>query len=276
MALHQTRATKGLNTVDPVWTRIRTEAEDIVRREPELASLIYENILHHDTLEIAVAHRVSQRLEHADVSSDLIRQAFSEAIEDQPSLGEDFRADIVATIDRDPATTRFIEPVLYYKGFHAIQTHRLAHWLLGKGRKDFALYLQSRSSASFQCDINPAARIGRGIFLDHATGLVVGETAVIDDNVSILHDVTLGGTGKEHEDRHPKIRQGVMIGAGAKILGNIEIGHCARIAAGSVVIKPVPNNVTVAGVPAKVVGEAGCSEPSRTMDQMLRGIELDG
>ena len=275
MALHQTRA-KGLETVDPVWTRIRDEAEDIVRREPELASFIYENILHHDALETAVAHRVSQRLEHSDVSSDLIRQAFSDAIEDRPSLGDDFRADIVATIDRDPATTRLIEPVLYYKGFHAIQTHRLAHWLLGKGRKDFALYLQSRSSAAFQCDINPAAKIGRGIFLDHATGLVVGETAVIDDNVSILHDVTLGGTGKEHEDRHPKIRQGVMIGAGAKILGNIEIGRCARIAAGSVVIKPVPNNVTVAGVPAKVVGEAGCSEPSRTMDQMLSGLMLDG
>lgn len=275
MALHQTRA-KGLDTVDPVWTRIRTEAEDIVRREPELASFIYENILHHDTLETAVAHRVSQRLEHSDVSSDLIRQAFSDAIEDQPSLGEDFRADIVATIDRDPAASRLIEPVLYFKGFHAIQTHRLAHWLLKKGRKDFALYLQSRSSAAFQCDINPAAKIGRGIFLDHATGLVVGETAAIDDNVSILHGVTLGGTGKENEDRHPKIRQGVMIGAGAKILGNIEIGRCARIAAGSVVIKPVPNNVTVAGVPAKVVGEAGCSEPSRTMDQMLSGIMLDG
>ena len=191
-------------------------------------------------------------------------------------LGEIFRADIVATFDRDPATTRFIEPVLYYKGFHAIQTHRLAHWMLGKGRKDFALYLQSRSSAVFQCDINPAAKIGRGIFLDHATGLVVGETAVIEDDVSILHDVTLGGTGKEHEDRHPKIRHGVMIGAGAKILGNIEIGHCARIAAGSVVIKAVPNNVTVAGVPAKVVGEAGCPEPSRVMDQMLYGVMLDG
>lgn len=276
MAQSKARPANALDRVDPVWTRIRTEAEDIVRREPELASFIYENILHHDALETAVAHRVSQRLEHADVSSDLIRQAFSDAIEDQPSLGDDFRADIVATIDRDPATTRLIEPVLYYKGFHAIQTHRLAHWLLGKGRKDFALYLQSRSSAAFQCDINPAATIGRGIFLDHATGLVVGETAVIDDNVSILHGVTLGGTGKEHEDRHPKIRQGVMIGAGAKILGNIEIGHCARIAAGSVVIKPVPNNVTVAGVPAKVVGEAGCSEPSRTMDQMLSGIMLDG
>lgn len=276
MAHQQTRPANHLAKLDPVWTRIRQEAEDIVRREPELASFLYENILHRDSLETAVAHRVSQRLDHADVSSDLIRQAFREALDDQPSLGEAFRADIVATLDRDPATTRFIEPVLYYKGFHAVQTHRLAHWLLSKGRKDFALYLQSRSSAAFQCDINPGAKIGRGIFLDHATGLVVGETAVIDDDVSILHDVTLGGTGKEHEDRHPKIRRGVMIGAGAKILGNIEVGHCARIAAGSVVIKPVPHNTTVAGVPAKVVGEAGCSEPSRVMDQMLSGIALDG
>jgi serine O-acetyltransferase len=276
MAHHQARPANKLAKVDPVWNRVRQEAEEIARREPELASFLYENVLHRDSLETAVAHRVSQRLDHADVSSDLIRQAFRDALDDQPSLGEAFRADIVATMDRDPATTRFIEPVLYYKGFHAIQTHRLAHWLLSKGRKDFALYLQSRSSAAFQCDINPAAKIGRGIFLDHATGLVVGETAVIDDDVSILHDVTLGGTGKEHEDRHPKIRRGVMIGAGAKILGNIEIGHCARIAAGSVVIKPVPHNTTVAGVPAKVVGEAGCPEPSRAMDQMFPGILLDG
>jgi serine O-acetyltransferase len=171
--------------------------------------------------------------------------------------------------DRDPATSRFIDPLLYFKGFHAIQAHRLAHWLHNNGRKDFAFYLQSRSSSVFQTDINPAAKIGRGIFLDHATGFVVGETALIEDDVSILHGVTLGGTGKENEDRHPKIRHGVLIGAGAKILGNIEIGHCARIAAGSVVVKPVPHNVTVAGVPAKVVGEAGCAEPSRTMDQML-------
>ena len=276
MAHYQTKPGKALDKVDPVWARICDEAEEITRREPELATFIYENILHHDSLEAAIIHRVSQRLAHADVSGDMIRQAYSEALEDQPALGDAFRADIVATVDRDPATVRLIEPVLYYKGFHALQTHRLAHWLLGKGRRDFALYLQSRSSAAFQCDINPAARIGRGIFLDHATGLVVGETAVIDDDVSILHGVTLGGTGKEHEDRHPKIRHGVMIGAGAKILGNIEVGHCARIAAGSVVIKPVPNNVTVAGVPAKVVGEAGCPEPSRAMDQMLYGVMLDG
>src|SRR5512146_3141183 len=274
MAQFQTRPARGLDKVDPVWARIRNEAEDIARREPELATFIYENILHHDTLEAAIGHGVSQRLDHADVSADMIRQAYDDALEAQPALGETFRADIVATVDRDPATSRFIEPVLYYKGFHAIQTHRLAHWLFGKGRKDFALYLQSRSSAVFQCDINPAARIGRGIFLDHATGLVVGETAEIDDDCSILHDVTLGGTGKEHEDRHPKIRRGVMIGAGAKILGNIEVGHCARVAAGSVVIKPVPHNTTVAGVPAKIVGEAGCAEPSRTMDQMLGAIGL--
>lgn len=276
MAQFQPRPAGGLDKVDPVWARVRHEAEAIARGEPELATFIYETVLHQNSLEAAVIHRVSQRLDHADVSGDLIRQAFTDAIADDPAIGDAFRADIVATVDRDPATTRFIEPVLYYKGFHAIQAHRLAHWVLAKGRKDFALYLQSRASAVFQCDINPAARIGRGIFLDHATGLVVGETAVVDDDVSILHDVTLGGTGKEHEDRHPKIRRGVMIGAGAKILGNIEVGHCARIAAGSVVVKPVPNNVTVAGVPAKVVGEAGCPEPSRAMDQMLYGIMLDG
>jgi serine O-acetyltransferase len=267
MAQHQVRPV--LDKVDPVWGRIRHEAEDVVKREPEFATFIYSTVLHHDTLEAAIVHRIAERLDHAAVSGQLIRQAYSDALEDVPSLGEIFRADLMATADRDPATHRLIEPVLYYKGFHAIQTHRLAHWLWQKNRRDFALYLQSRSSVVFQCDIHPAAKIGRGIFLDHATGLVVGETAEIGDDVSMLHDVTLGGTGKEWEDRHPKIRYGVMIGAGAKILGNIEVGHCARIAAGSVVVKAVPNNVTVAGVPAKVVGQAGCPEPARTMDQIF-------
>jgi serine O-acetyltransferase len=255
--------------VDPVWARIREEAEEIARREPELATFIYSTILHHDKLEDAVVHRVSERLHHADVPAELIRQAYEGALSDQPEIGAVFRADIVAVMDRDPATHRCLDPVLYYKGFHAIQTYRLAHWLWTKGRRDFAYYLQSRSSGVFQTDIHPAAQIGRGIFLDHATGLVVGETAVIEDEVSMLHGVTLGGTGKEHEDRHPKIRRGVLIGAGAKILGNIEVGHCARIAAGSVVLKSVPHNVTVAGVPAKIVGEAGCPEPSRFMDHMF-------
>jgi serine O-acetyltransferase len=273
MAQQQTRAASALDKVDPVWARIRREGEEVARHEPELATFIYSTILHHDTLEAAVVHRVSQRLDHPDVSAELIRQAYEGALDSEPSIGAIFRADIVATFDRDPATHRFIEPVLYFKGFHAIQTHRLAHWLWRNHRKDFAFYLQSRSSAVFQCDIHPAAPVGRGIFLDHATGLVVGETAVIEDDVSILHDVTLGGTGKEYSDRHPKIRRGVMLGAGAKIIGNIEIGHCARVAAGSVVLKPVPHNTTVAGVPARVIGEAGCPEPSRTMNQYFHDID---
>src|SRR6476659_5785731 len=257
MAMHQINPQGAkLAALDPIWDRVRNEAEDIVRREPELASFIYSTVLHHERLEDSVVHRLAERLDHSALSGDLIRQTYDEALRD------------------DPEISRFIDPLLYFKGFHALQTHRLAHWLYKKGRKDFAYYLQSRSSAVFQTDINPAARIGRGIFLDHATGFVCGETAVIEDDVSILHGVTLGGTGKENEDRHPKIRHGVLIGAGAKILGNIEIGHCARIAAGSVVVKPVPHNVTVAGVPAKIVGEAGCAEPSRTMDQMLNAIGL--
>jgi serine O-acetyltransferase len=273
MAQHQKRPASALEKVDPIWSRVRGEAEETVRREPELATFIYETILHHDHFESAVVHRVSERLSNADVSGELIRQAYADALEAAPAIGEAFRADIVAVVDRDPATTRFIEPLLYFKGFHALQTHRLAHWLWGKGRRDFAYYLQSRSSSVFQTDIHPAARIGRGIFLDHATGLVVGETAVIEDDVSMLHGVTLGGTGKENGDRHPKIRRGVMIGASAKILGNIEVGHCARIAAGSVVVKSVPNNVTVAGVPARIVGEAGCPEPSRSMNQMINDLD---
>lgn len=274
MGQYQTRFANALDRVDPVWGRIRQEAEEVARGEPELASFIYSSILHHDTLEAAIVHRIAERLDHADVSGELIRQAYAEALKDEPSLGDMFRADIVAVVDRDPAATRGLDPVLYFKGFHAIVTHRLAHWLWGKGRRDFAYYLQSRSSAVFQTDIHPAVRIGRGIFLDHATGLVVGETAVIDDDVSILQGVTLGGTGKETGDRHPKIRRGVLIGAGAEVLGNIEVGPCARVAAGSVVLKPVPANTTVAGVPAKVIGETSCPEPARSMDQMFHDVGL--
>jgi serine O-acetyltransferase len=216
-----------------------------------------------------VVRRISARLANGDVPADVLHDAFSEALADSPAIGAAIRADAAAVIDRDPASDRLIEPVLFFKGFHAIQTHRLAHWLNARGRRDFALYLQSRSSEVFQTDINPAARLGKGIFLDHATGLVVGETAVIDDDVSILQNVTLGGTGKEVGDRHPKVRRGVLIAAGAKILGNIEIGRCARIAAGSVVLHPVAPNTTVAGVPAKPVGTAG------SMDQILARDAVD-
>lgn len=259
----------GLAGADPLFARMRLEAEAMMRHEPELSGFALANILHHDTLEQAVVHRLAARLNHAQLPGETIAHAYFEALAREPSLGEAFRADILAVLERDPACARVIEPLLYFKGFHAIATHRLAHALWKAGRRDFALYLQSRSSEAFQCDINPAARIGKGIFLDHATGLVVGETSVIEDDVSILQSVTLGGTGKEIGDRHPKIRHGVLIGAGAKILGNIEVGHCARVAAGSVVLAAVPPNSTVAGVPARVVGTAGCAEPARSMDQIL-------
>ena len=258
-----------LRKTDPVVARMIDEAEEVIRREPELAGFMYSTVLNHDTLESVVIHRVAARLAHQDVPGDLIRQAYADVVAGDPAFAEAFHADLIAVVDRDPACTRLIEPILYFKGFHAIQAHRLAHALWKAGRHDFAFYLQSRSSAVFQTDIHPAARIGRGVFLDHATGLVVGSTALIEDNVSMLQDVTLGGTGKEMGDRHPKVRHGVLIGAGAKILGNIEVGHCARIAAGSVVLHPVPHNKTVAGVPARIVGEAGCAEPARTMDQLL-------
>ena len=256
-------------TMDPIWDTLKQEAQAAAEHDPLLAAFLYSTILNHRSLEEAVIHRICERLDHADLQAVLLRQAFLEMLAEWPECGAILRVDIQAFYDRDPACLRFLEPVLYFKGFHAIQTHRLAHWLWSRGRRDFALYLQSRSSSVFQTDINPAARIGKGIFLDHATGLVVGETAVIGDSVSILHGVTLGGTGKEGADRHPKIGNGVLIGAGAKILGNIEIGSCSRVAAGSVVLKPVPPKTTVAGVPAKVVGTAGCSEPARLMDQLL-------
>jgi serine O-acetyltransferase len=266
------KLTDNLKVMDPIWNAIRQEAEEASVNEPVLSGFLYSTILNARSLEEAVIHRISERLDHADVPASVIRQAFLEMRDDWQEWESWLRVDIQAVYDRDPACDRFIEPVLYFKGFHAIQTHRLAHWLWTKGRRDFALYLQSRSSAVFQTDINPAAPFGKGIFLDHATGLVVGATARVGDNVSILQGVTLGGTGKQGGDRHPKIENGVLIGAGAKILGNIVIGHCSRIAAGSVVLKPVPANSTVAGVPARVIGSAGCDEPSRAMDQLLGSI----
>jgi serine O-acetyltransferase len=270
MAKHQPTFAAGIRSLDPVWARVREEAEEITRSAPELATFIFTTVLNHDKLEQAVADRVASRLDHADVSGELIRQAFDEAFAAEPSIGDAIRADIVAVAERDPATTRYIEPVLYYKGFHALQTHRLAHFLWHRGRKDFALYLQSRASSVFGVDINPNTKIGRGVFIDHGTGIVLGQTAVIEDDVSILQGVTLGGTGKERGDRHPKIRRGVLLSAGAKVLGNIEVGACSRVAAGSVVLKAVPPNTTVAGVPARVVGKSPCEgTPAHTMDQMF-------
>jgi serine O-acetyltransferase len=262
------QATDTLRHVDPIWFEVRREAETMVQADPAMASFVFATVLNHERLEDAIIHRVAQRLDNPVVSAEVIRCAFKGALADQ-ELGEIMRCDIAAVFDRDPACERRIEPVLFFKGFHAIQTHRLAHWLWHNGRHDFALYLQSRSSEIFQTDIHPAVPMGRSIFLDHATGLVVGETAVIEDNVSILQGVTLGGTGKHHGDRHPKIRHGVLIGAGAKILGNLEIGEASKVAAGSVVLHSVPPHSTVAGVPAKLIGQTGKDDPSRMMDQLF-------
>lgn len=268
-ASRQTSTSANVHSMDPIWAEIRSEAEAAVRAEPALGGFIFATVLSHDRLEDAVCHRLAQRLNHSDVDAGLIGMTFADVLDQSPEIARMLRADLAAVYDRDPACNRYIEPLLYFKGFHALVTHRFAHALWKAGRRDFALYLQSQSSRIFAVDIHPAARVGMGIMLDHATAIVVGETASIGDNCSILHSVTLGGSGKETGDRHPKIGHSVMIGAGAKVLGNIHVGHCSRIAAGSVVLKDVPNNMTVAGVPAREIGPAGCPEPARSMDQML-------
>jgi serine O-acetyltransferase len=261
--------TKAIEKLDPVWDRLRREAEEAVKAEPALGGFIYSAVLAHDSFEEALIHRLAQRLGNADLASDAVVGAFRDALAAQPAIGNCARADLTATFDRDPACHRYLDPLLYFKGYQALQTHRMAHRLWHAGRKDFAYYLQSRTSMISSLDIHPNASIGKGIMIDHGHDIVIGETCVIEDNVSIMQGVTLGGTGKEQGDRHPKIRHGVLIGAGAKVLGNIEIGNCSRVAACSVVLHDVPPNRTVAGVPAKVVGFAGCDEPSRAMDHQV-------
>lgn len=261
---------------DALWDCVRHEAEEALRAEPILAPLFVGAILQQPCFEHAVLYRVAARLSNETLYSGMLFDVFRQVLEANRGLGDAFRADIAAVIDRDPACRRLIEPLLYFKGFHAIQAHRIAHWLWNNHRRELALCLQSASSQAFQTDIHPAARFGRGIFLDHATGLVAGATAVVEDSVSILQAVTLGGTGKNAGDRHPKVRRGVLIGAGATILGNVEIGPCARIAAGSVVIHPVPPNSTAAGVPARAVETVGAVEPARSMDQILDELSCVG
>lgn len=261
----------NVTALDPVWTRVREEAFEAVRAEPLMGGLIHSSLLHHPSLERALAYRFSLKLASGEMSEQILREIADEAFEAEPDLGQAARADLTAVFDRDPACQRFIQPILFFKGYQAVQAYRIGHWLWQNGRRDLAYFVQMRVSEVFGVDIHPAARIGRGIMIDHAHSIVIGETAVVGDNVSMLHSVTLGGTGKEDGDRHPKIGNGVMIGAGAKVLGNIHIGYCSRIAAGSVVLQDVPPCKTVAGVPARVVGEAGCSQPSVTMDQLING-----
>ncbi len=258
-----------LQAVDPVWRRIRTEAEALAQDEPFMASLAHSVVLHHETLEHALSYRLAQKLSSPEMSPLLLREMADAAYAANATMGEAGRADIVAVHERDPACHRMVQPLLYFKGFLAIQSYRLAHHLWAEGRKDLALFLQMRCSEVFGVDIHPGASVGKGIMIDHAHSIVIGETAVVGDDVSMLHSVTLGGTGKAGGDRHPKICDGVLIGAGAKVLGNITVGECSRIAAGSVVLKDVPRCKTVAGIPAKIVGDAGCERPALSMDHRV-------
>jgi serine O-acetyltransferase len=254
---------------DPVWDRIVSESKSVLDVEPLLGAMIHSSILHHSSLDQAIAYRISLKLASAEMPEQMLREVTDQAyLEGQ--IGLQSRADLVANLERDPACHRLIQPILYFKGFHAVQAYRVSHWLWNKGRKDLSYFFQSRISEVFGIDIHPAAVIGHGIMIDHAHSIVIGETAVVGNNVSMLHSVTLGGTGKQDDNRHPKIGDGVMIGAGAKVLGNIKVGHCSRIAAGSVVLHEIPPGKTVAGVPAKIVGTAGCDQPSIMMDQFVR------
>lgn len=252
---------------DQTWSRMRVEAATAAASEPVLASFLHATILNHESFRAALSYRLAQKLSDPEMNAMLWREVCTEAYENEPQIVESALADLRAAFNRDPACHEYMQPFLYFKGYLALQAQRTANWLWRHDRKALALYLQSRMSELFAVDIHPATKIGKGVFIDHATGVVIGETAVVEDDVSILQNVTLGGTGKESGDRHPKIRRGALISVGAKVLGNIEIGEGAKVAAGSVVLKPVEPHCTVAGVPAKPVGACKESSPSETMDQ---------
>jgi len=254
---------------DPVWAAIRAQASETAAREPVLAELLRQSVLDNRSLEEALSHRISRKLGHHALSEPYLHDLFVETFAEDPQIGRNVRNDIIAINERDPACNGMLSPFLYFKGFQALTAYRIANRLWKDGREEMALYLQSIISQIFTVDIHPAASIGSGIFFDHATGIVIGETAVVENDVSMLHEVTLGGTGKQRGDRHPKIRRNVLIGAGTKILGNIEIGEGARIGAGSVVLDDVPPHATAVGVPARVIGREKNESPSSMMDHYI-------
>ena len=264
-----TETAKKLATVDPIWSKIREEATVVADNEPGLSGFLHATILNFERLELAIASHLSEKLANSEIGARALCEVFEEAFADNQAVGEAMRADIVAHFDRDAACRTYLDAVLYFKGFLAVQTYRAANWLIDENRRGMALYLQNRASEVFQADIHPSAKIGKGVFIDHATGVVIGETAQVGDDVSMLHDVTLGGSGKEGGDRHPKIGNGVLISVGATVLGNIRVGDCANIGGGSVVLTDVPAYTTAVGVPAKIVGKVTTPEPSRQMDHSV-------
>ncbi|MEH6549092.1 MAG: serine O-acetyltransferase [Pseudomonadales bacterium] len=257
------------NSIDAEWECIRSETAADAAQEPILASFLHATILNHTSLEAALSFHLAQKLDSSTAPAILLREVIEEALSSDPSIGQAVRADVMAIKERDSACANCATPFLYFKGFHALQSYRISHWLWQQGRKSMALFFQNRISVAFAVDIHPAATIGKGIMLDHATGLVIGETATIGDNVSIMQAVTLGGTGKDTGDRHPKVGNGVLISAGAKILGNIRIGEGAKIGAGSVVLQDVPAHTTVAGVPAKIIGKPSADQPALEMNHAI-------
>ena len=256
--------------VESVWHSVLSEAESLISRQPEMRMMMNSSILSHKNLGSALANRLAQKLKTDEMSGSVLNKMTLDAYVSEKELIESACLDIIAVRDRDPACHRLIEPFLYFKGFAALQSYRVANYLNRNSDLDLSYFLQMRSSEVFGVDIHPNAIIGNGIMIDHAHSIVIGETAIIGSNVSMLHSVTLGGTGKDKGDRHPKIGDGVMLGAGASILGNITIGRCSKVASGSVVLSNVPEYKTVAGVPAKVVGDSGCDQPSSVMDQNIQ------
>ena len=254
---------------DSLWSGLRNEVSAMAEEEPMLASYLHSTVLKHSSLEDSLSYLLAGKLESSYFSAMALREVIDEALSGSAAIREAIRLDLLAVVKRDPAARGVAQPFLYYKGFHALQSYRVAHWFWCEGRIPLAFYLQNRISEVFGVDIHPAARIGKGILIDHATSVVIGETAVVGNDVSMLHEVTLGGTGKESGDRHPKVGNGVLIGAGAKILGNVAIGDGSKVAAGSVVLNEVPPHATVAGVPARIVGRPKTAEPALQMDQNL-------
>lgn len=254
---------------DAVWERVRREVAETAQREPLLASFLHAVVLNHKTFEDALSYQLASKLESHTITAVSMRDLIDEALTQDGAIGKAARADMVAVCERDPACTQYSTPLLYFKGYQALQAYRIAHHFWKAGRQCLASFIQNRVSEVFAVDIHPAARIGQGILMDHATAIVIGETAVVEDDVSMLHEVTLGGTGKQGGDRHPKIRRGVLLGAGAKVIGNIEVGEGAKVGSGAVVLEDVPPHTTVAGVPAKIVGHLREEIPSRDMDHSI-------
>lgn len=270
MSDHGTPETMAAEPVpESIWQSIRQEALAGVEQEPTLASYLHAVILAHPTLAGALADLLAGKLADTTVGELAMHDLISEALDADEQIARQTCRDLQAVVDRDPACRGYAPTMLFFKGFQALQCYRVSHHFWTQGREMLALFLQSRIAQIFAVDIHPAATVGGGILLDHATGFVIGETAVVEDDVSMLHEVTLGGTGKERGDRHPKVRRGVLIGAGAKILGNIEIGMEARIGAGSVVLRPVPARCTAAGVPARIVRGLQSEHPAQTMNHLF-------